>query len=82
MVLTWNLDQKQMTERKYTRTKLSDNYILTGNYDHMLFSSQVLTDLDTMKIVFGGCNMAQHIKISHVKKNCYLVESGKAVQKY
>ena len=69
MVLTWNLDQKQMTERKYTRTKLSDNYILIGNYDHLLFSSQVLPDLDTMKIGFSGCNTVQYIKISHVKKN-------------
>ena len=73
MVLTWNLDQKQMTERKYTRTKLSNNYILTGNYDHMLFSSQVLTDLDTMKVVFGGCNIAQYIKISHVKKKTVIL---------
>ena len=41
MVLTGNLDQKQiMTGRKYTKTKLSDNYVLTENYDHMLFSSQ------------------------------------------
>ena len=73
MVLTWNLDQKQTTERKYTRTKLSNNYILTGNYDHMLFSSQVLTDLDTMKVVFGGCNIAQYIKISHVKKKTVIL---------
>ena len=42
MALTWNLDQKQiMTGREYTRTKISNNYISTGNYDHMSFSSQV-----------------------------------------
>ena len=68
MVLTWNLDQKHMTERKYTRTKLSNNYILTGNYDHMLFSSQVLTDLDTMKVVLAVVTSHSTSKFHMLKK--------------